>query len=196
MPKIVNHDERRQELIEATWQVIAQHGLTAVTMRQIAEEAGYANGALKPYFPTKSDLLEATYNHVFALTEKRIDTATANLRGIAALRTLCLEVLPVTPELINEALIVVPFWEVAIRKPERTRAIVESIDRWHDRIITILSEADTAGELRPGFEPEDIAGTLLGFLQGSQVTAVIDPDNFNPDRLRDHLEAYLSLLQP
>lgn len=54
MPKIVNHDERRQELIEATWQVIAQHGLSAVTMRQIAEEAGYANGALKPYFPTKS----------------------------------------------------------------------------------------------------------------------------------------------
>lgn len=196
MPKIVNHDERRQELIEATWQVIAQHGLSAVTMRQIAEEAGYANGALKPYFPTKSDLLEATYNHVFALTEKRIDTATANLRGIAALRALCLEILPVTPELIDEALIVVPFWEATIRKPERTRAVVESIDRWRDRITTMLSEAGAQGDLRPGLKPEDIAGALLGFLQGSQVTAVIDPDSFNPDRLRDHLEAYLHLLRP
>lgn len=196
MPKIVDHDERRQELIEATWQVIAQHGLSAVTMRQIAEEAGYANGALKPYFPTKSDLLEATYIHVFALTENRIDAATANLRGIAALRALCLEVLPVTPELINEALIVVPFWEAAIRKPERTRAVVDSIDRWRDRITTTLSEAEADGDLRPGLKPEDIAGTLLSFLQGSQVTAVIDPDSFNPDRLREHLEAYLTLLRP
>ncbi len=196
MPKIVDHDERRRELIEATWHVIARHGLSAVTMRQIAEEAGYANGALKPYFPTKSDLLEATYNHVFSLTEERIDEATKSLRGIAALRAFCMEILPVTPSLLDEARIVVPFWEVAIRKPAPSRMMIDSINLWQDRIITTLMEAESDGELRPGIVPEDIAGSLLGFLQGAQVMAVVDAEHFNPDRLHDHLEAYLNLLRP
>lgn len=196
VPKIVNHDERRRELIEATWKVIARHGLNAVTMRQIAQEAGYANGALKPYFPTKSDLLEATYNHVFARTEERITAATESLRGLAALRTLCLEILPVTPGLLDEARIVVPFWEAAIHDPVRTRAITSSIDRWRDRITDALLEAAEDGELRPGIVPGNIAGSLLGFLQGSQLTAVVDPELFNPAHLREHLDAYLNLLRP
>lgn len=71
MPKIVDHLQRRRELIESTWRVIARRGLAGATMRQIAEEAGYANGALKPYFPTKLDLLEATFKHVYDSTQER-----------------------------------------------------------------------------------------------------------------------------
>jgi len=56
MPKVVDHAQRKRELVESTWRVIARLGLAGATMRQIAEEAGYANGALKPYFPTKMDL--------------------------------------------------------------------------------------------------------------------------------------------
>ena len=40
MPKIIDHDERRQELIEASWAVIAAEGLEGVTMRKIATAAG------------------------------------------------------------------------------------------------------------------------------------------------------------
>ena len=58
MPKIVDHDERRLELVDATWRIIARLGIEGATMREIATEAGFANGALKPYFPTRDTLLD------------------------------------------------------------------------------------------------------------------------------------------
>ena len=33
------------------------------------------------------------------------------------------------------------------------------------------------------------------FLQGSQITAVMDPDGFNEERILNQLEAYLDLLR-
>lgn len=36
MPKVVDHDERRQTLIEVVWRLIATEGLDAVTTRRIA----------------------------------------------------------------------------------------------------------------------------------------------------------------
>lgn len=195
MPKIVDHNQRRRELVEATWQVIARRGLSGATMREIAQEAGYANGALKPYFPTKADLLEATYNHVFELTEARIDRATQGLRGLAFLRSLCLEILPVSAYLRDEARIVVSFWEAAARDSDRSQLVAKATDRWRDRILRALEEAGSDGDLRPDLNAGSIAGVMLGFLQGSQVTAVMDPAGFSPENLRDHLEGYLDLLQ-
>ncbi|GAB2502770.1 HTH-type transcriptional regulator BetI [Corynebacterium atrinae] len=195
MPKIVDHEQRRRELIESTWRVIARQGQSGATMRQIAQEAGYANGALKPYFPTKADLLEATYTHVYELTETRIDKATHGLRGLTALRALCLEVLPVSPHLLDEARIVVSFWDTAAQDHDRARLIAESLDRWHGRISRMLSETDSDGELRSGVDIESVTGAMLGFLQGSQVTAVMAPESFSHDRLRNQLESYLNLLR-
>ena len=86
MPKIVDHDERRLELVDATWRIIARMGIESATMREIATEAGFANGALKPYFPTKDTLLTFAFGHVFNRTNERIAEVTAGLSGLAALR--------------------------------------------------------------------------------------------------------------
>jgi len=40
MPKIVDHAERRDEILEATRRVILKRGLSAVTMRNIGTETG------------------------------------------------------------------------------------------------------------------------------------------------------------
>ncbi len=37
MPKEVDHDARREELLEAVWQVIARDGIDRATIRVIAE---------------------------------------------------------------------------------------------------------------------------------------------------------------
>ena len=36
MPKIVDHAERRREVLDATWRVIGREGLEAATVRRIA----------------------------------------------------------------------------------------------------------------------------------------------------------------
>ena len=57
LPKIVDHEVRRQELVEAAWRVINRIGLERTTIREIATESGCSTGALAHYFRTKDDIL-------------------------------------------------------------------------------------------------------------------------------------------
>lgn len=195
MPKVVDHVQRRQELVESTWRVIARLGLAGATMRQIAEEAGYANGALKPYFPTKMDLLEATFEHVYGSTEERISKSIEGLRGFEALRAMCLEVLPFTERLRDEARIVVSFWDSAAQDGKRAALAAVSTNRWCEMVATMLNEAKEDGLLRPTSNVKSTAEILVVFLQGSQITAVMDPEGFSKQRIINQLEAYLDLLR-
>ncbi|MGO3731432.1 TetR/AcrR family transcriptional regulator [Corynebacterium casei] len=195
MPKVVDHVQRRQELVESTWRVIARLGLAGATMRQIAEEAGYANGALKPYFPTKMDLLEATFEHVYSSTEERIGKSIEGLRGFEALRAMCLEVLPFTERLRDEARIVVSFWDSAAQDGKRAALAAVSTNRWCEMVATMLNEAKEDGLLRPTSNVKSTAEILVVFLQGSQITAVMDPEGFSKQRIINQLEAYLDLLR-
>ncbi len=59
MPKQVDHDERRQQIVEALFEVAARDGLAAATYRTIAAEAGIRPAQVQYYFPTKADLVSA-----------------------------------------------------------------------------------------------------------------------------------------
>ncbi|NLZ97477.1 MAG: TetR family transcriptional regulator, partial [Micrococcus sp.] len=50
MPKIVDHEQRRRELAQAIWSIIALRGLSAVTLRSVAAEAGVSMGTVQHYF--------------------------------------------------------------------------------------------------------------------------------------------------
>lgn len=194
MPKIVDHDERRLELVDATWRIIARLGIEGATMREIALEAGFANGALKPYFPTKDTLLTFAFRHVFNRTNERVREVTAGKAGIAALRAFCVEVLPLDPERVNEARIVVPFWQKAINDPEKAAIHRESMDQWHAAILEYLAEARTQGNLSPAVDDPAIAGHLLNMLLGAQIAAALAPEGQADPGLGGQLEAFLTLL--
>lgn len=84
MPKIVDHQERRRQIVEAVWALIARRGLDAVTMRDLAAEAGYSNGALAPYFRNKDEILQAAFTFAFESTNTRAEDAIAGASGLAS----------------------------------------------------------------------------------------------------------------
>ena len=57
MPKIVDWDARRDEILAATWRVIARDGIARATIRAIAREADCSRGILAHYFDDKADIL-------------------------------------------------------------------------------------------------------------------------------------------
>src|SRR6185437_15791510 len=109
MPKIVDHDQRRREVLDATWRVIVRSGLDATTMRRIAQEAGYSNGVLAHYFKDKEDILVSAHELAFFRARERIAAATADHAGIEALRRAMHEALPLDEERHLEAQVDVSF---------------------------------------------------------------------------------------
>lgn len=57
MPKYVDHEQRRAEIVHALWRVVATDGLEAASVRSIAAEAGWSLGAIRHYFRTQDELI-------------------------------------------------------------------------------------------------------------------------------------------
>ena len=64
MPKLVDHDEYRKELLDKCFSIFARKGFSSVTMREIAAEIGVSTGTLYHYFPTKESIMEHMFVHV------------------------------------------------------------------------------------------------------------------------------------
>ena len=60
MPKVGMELIRRQQLIEATLESVAEVGLHATTINSISKRAGLSSGIISHYFGGKQGLIEAT----------------------------------------------------------------------------------------------------------------------------------------
>lgn len=57
MPKIVDHEQRRGEIVLGLWQVIHELGMDRVSFRAVAEAAGVSIGRVQHYFTSKDELV-------------------------------------------------------------------------------------------------------------------------------------------
>jgi AcrR family transcriptional regulator len=74
MPKIVDHDLYRKELLGKCFDLFAEKGYASITMRQIAQGLGVSTGTLYHYFPNKKALFE---HLVEEMVQRDISIATA-----------------------------------------------------------------------------------------------------------------------
>src|SRR5689334_3845360 len=58
MPKLVNHESYRKQLLEQCFDLFAEQGYSVLTTRQIAEALNVSTGTLYHYFPTKEALFQ------------------------------------------------------------------------------------------------------------------------------------------
>ena len=57
MPKIVNHDEYRQKMLEKSLYLFTRKGFSNLNIKQIAAEIGVSTGTLYHYFSSKENML-------------------------------------------------------------------------------------------------------------------------------------------
>lgn len=70
-------DQRRQELIKATYYEVAEKGYSAVTLQDIAKRAGVSKGSTLYYFATKEDLFLGALEWIINEVHERIHQAIA-----------------------------------------------------------------------------------------------------------------------
>src|SRR6201997_2101830 len=72
MPKIVDHEQRRDEIALVACRVVAEHGFDQATIVRIAREAGYTTGMVAHYFDTKQDIIIAALRLILRRIEERL----------------------------------------------------------------------------------------------------------------------------
>jgi AcrR family transcriptional regulator len=147
MPKIVDHDARRRDIVHATSRIIGDRGLDGATVREIAREAEWSSGTLAHYFANREDILISCLEMAHRGVRTRTEEGLGRRRGLEALRILLLEALPLDEERLLEAKIEVCLWGAAVGNEVLRTTQNREVEVFHSRIRALLIQAEEDGEL-------------------------------------------------
>lgn len=192
MPKVVDPQERRDEVLAAAWRVIQRDGLKGATIRAIAAEAGASTAVVTHYFRNKDEVLRSALDLSHAQIGARRQEKLEGLHGIAALETALLHMLPLDSERQIELHVEVNFWVRAISDERSREQHLLSHDRSVSLLTRLVTEAAEAGEIEAVPSAARVAEGLLAFIDGLGVDALMHPNRVSPPRqralLRDQLD--------
>ncbi|WP_431899655.1 TetR/AcrR family transcriptional regulator [Nonomuraea sp. bgisy101] len=176
MPKIVDHEERRREVLSAASTVIVRDGIDAATSRAIAKEAGLSNGVLGHYFTDKDEILLSALRHSHQRIRARITRRVEGLTGLAALREVLLDNLPLDAERDQETRLEISFWSRSLAV-ERLAAVQRAeAAELRAAVRQLLEQARTAGEIRTDDDLGVVAERLLALVDGLSLRSLLYPD--------------------
>ncbi|GLY92450.1 TetR/AcrR family transcriptional regulator [Actinoallomurus iriomotensis] len=170
MPRRVDHDERRRQIAEAVLRIAAGHGLEAVSMREVAAEAGVSIGRVQHYFASKNQMLVFAAGHLREHLEQRIRRSIAAAgharTPLRSLRAILVALLPLDQDGRKDALAGVAVLIRALGEPELAERYRSGRSAIVAAVVDLLRSASDAGELRGGLDPELEANILLALVGG------------------------------
>jgi AcrR family transcriptional regulator len=175
------------------WRVLAAHGFDGLTLRAVAAEMGSSTGLLTHYFPNKKALVA----HALDIAEER--TLAGRLvpsgRGLAAVRELLADVLPISAVAVVMNRVWVSSWDAALADADLGARETGRYERIRtQRLRPYVEQARDLGEIAPDADLDDITTTLVAFAHGLAVQALFDPDRYPEERQLALLDGMLTAL--
>ena len=199
MPKIVDHETRREEIAEALWRVVRRDGIRAASVRTIAAEAGWSAGAVRYYFPDQDGLLSFAMDLVTRRVTERIDALDPKGSALSIVLRYLEEALPLDAERRAEFDVWLAFMAQA-QAESGTGTLHEHVDKVHNGLRqlceSLLQALAQSGALQEGLDLRREVERLHAVIDGLSLHATIQPDRTTPARvrqlLRHHIESLLA----
>jgi len=194
LPKIVDHEARRQDFIEAAYATIVEQGLDNTTVRGVAKKAGYTTGALVHYFKDKDELIRAVLNHFGDEMRQRMERAHDERRGRVALRETLIEALPTDRRTGASWRVWLALWyhseaNADMRDEQRRR-----YREWFGRVREMLEESSAMGELPGDVDIGEEARSIVALVDGLGVQYLMSSGRLSGKRLVGAVDRYLERL--
>jgi AcrR family transcriptional regulator len=192
MPKIVDHQQRRDEIALVACRVVAQHGFGHATIVRIAREAGYTTGMVAHYFDTKQDIIVAALRLILRRIEERLTpSATEPQPDLLAVLT---EALPVDETRFMECAVWVAFWG-QVPADRRLRRINAWLHREYLRLFErCLARGWGDWKTLPADIRERVLRSMITFINGLTASTVASRSDWPAERQIGQLRLQLELL--
>ena len=191
MPKLVDHDERREQIAFAACEVVAKHGFESATVARIAAQAGYTTGMVAHYFGSKQEIILAALRLMLRRIETRLTAAVpprGDLLGVLA------ESLPIDAARMAEC----AFWTAFWGQVSADRS-VRRLNAWVHREYARVFERclDVHWPQSRGWSPpvrRSVLASLTTFINGLTASAVTSRGEWPADRQIEQLALQLQML--
>ena len=192
MPKIVDHDERRNEIALVACRVVAQYGFDQATIVRIAREAGYTTGMVAHYFDTKQDIVIAALRLILRRIEERLTPQTpAAEPDLLALLT---ESLPVDETRYIECAFWISFWG-QVPADRRLKRINAWVHREYLRLFERCLARGWPDFARwPEATRDQVLRSVMTFINGITASTVANRGDWPAERQIAALRLHLQLL--
>lgn len=197
MPKIVDHETRREEIAEALWRVVRRDGIRAASVRTIAAEAGWSPGAVRYYFPDQDGLLSFAMDLVTRRVTQRIEALDAKGSPTTVVLRYLEEALPLDAERRAEFDVWIAFMAQA-QAESGAGTLHEHVDTVHNGLRqlceSLLQALAQAGLLKEGLDLRREVERLHAVIDGLALHAAIQPDRTTSTRVRQLLRLHVESL--
>lgn len=194
MPKVVDHQERRELLLAALWRIVNSRGAGALSIRAVAAEAGVSKTNVVYYFPTRGHLLAGAVEQIVAATRQR---AGRNLRGaltVEAVVEILMIVVPTDERRRRQAGV----WKLLLLEGPDDPALSAVLDDFNDQVrdglAAILHRLRAGGLLDPSRDVAIEAARLHGLVDGLSLQTLANPEWLDPPAVRQVLATHVASL--
>ena len=177
-------DARREQMLRAALEVIAERGYPDTRIADVAERTGISPALVIYYFKTRDHLLTEAIRYAedgwYAGSQRRMSalpTAAARLEELVAMSCLPED----DPEPKSSWTIWLDFWAQAARNAEVARLRRASDQRWRETIAVQVRAGQQAGEFGP-VDADEFADALSALLDGMAVQIALDDPVVDPVR--------------
>ena len=191
MPKIVDHDERREEIADCAVRAVAQHGLDRVKLEHVAAVAGCTTGSLMHFYPSKTAILEAALQYVTDRLTERYESALDETDVVEALAS----VLPLDAQRRREWRVWVSYFGMATFRSNLRKTTHDFYEKNRVWVREILESSAQRGEIRSGLDLNVVADHIIGLTDGIGVRATMDLKAWGPAQQKALIEGFVLLLR-
>ncbi len=192
MPLVVDHEERRDQIADVVKTIVAESGMKAVTIRNVAREAGFSSTIVSHYFRDKRELLMYAYSSVQKIAEERVHEI---FNSGGSLMDCINVVLPNDKVNLRDWQAWFGFWGRVTADPELSAVRLDGIERTQALFRWLLENAKQRGELPAEVDVAFHATRLQMMLNGLASFVIMKPDAWSPDRQRDVILWQIELMK-
>jgi len=193
MPKIVDHEKRRDEIALVACRVVAGGGFDQATIVRIAREAGYTTGMVAHYFDAKQDIIIAALR----LMLRRIDERLLRNGGSEPpdLLALLTEMLPIDEERYIECAFWIAFWG-QVTADKRLKRINAWVHREYQRLFErCLSRAWPEWSHWPVQTRDSVLRSVSTFINGLTASTVASRSDWPAQKQMEQVRLQIAMLR-
>jgi AcrR family transcriptional regulator len=195
MPKIVDHDLRREEIAEAVWRTVVRAGIDATTVRRVAAEASVSTGVLAHYFRDKEAVLVFALRLASTRAGRRMRRASEGVAPLQALAAVAAEALPLDQSRREEWAIWLAFWGAAVATDVLSHEHNARYADWRATIRDLLRHCRNERTLAYDIDLDEATDSLVALIDGLGIQAMLDPRRVTAQYQRQIIDGFVDRLR-
>jgi AcrR family transcriptional regulator len=168
--------DRRAQIVDAAYQLVAQRGLEGLRFADVARVAGINNGTLLYYFDSKDALIRAVGARIVDQFRESAapDDPHAPLDALDVIRW---EFVDAGAHLQDQASVVYAELLARAQRDASIAALLRDIDAaWHGWLASVLERGQRSGVIRSELDVSVAATTIMATIRGIGTQAMVAED--------------------